>query len=225
MFLRRGHRRRVPHARPRSGREHTMPSILLAGLPNELAAWLPQRLPGLTVRTAATGAATLDALAQGDCALLVIDHRLADPTAPEILRRAHDDLGRADLPVVYCLPPGLGGGLVGHLVGQLHVGRMLFQPLDREELARTVAGSLGLPLATPPARGDPPRAQQTLAAVAAMWERFRERIFVRVAVVEQATMALLQGTLDDALRDQARHEAHRLAGSVGTFGFPEASRL
>jgi diguanylate cyclase (GGDEF)-like protein len=202
-----------------------MPSILLAGLPNELAAWLPQRLPGLTVRTAATGAATLDALAQGDCALLVIDHRLADPTAPEILRRAHDDLGRADLPVVYCLPPGLGGGLVGHLVGQLHVGRMLFQPLDREELARTVAGSLGLPLATPPARGDPPRAQQTLAAVAAMWERFRERIFARVAVVEQATMALLQGTLDDALRDQARHEAHRLAGSVGTFGFPEASRL
>jgi diguanylate cyclase (GGDEF)-like protein len=58
-----------------------------------------------------------------------------------------------------------------------------------------------------------------------MWERFKGPILARVAVVEQATAALLQGTLDADLRERARHEAHRLAGSVGTFGFPEGSRL
>ena len=41
----------------------------------------------------------------------------------------------------------------------------------------------------------------------------------------QATAALLQDDLDEALRERAFHEAHRLAGSVGTFGFAEGSRL
>jgi DNA-binding response OmpR family regulator len=37
--------------------------------------------------------------------------------------------------------------------------------------------------------------------------------------------ALLEGDLDDDLRRKAEQEAHKLAGSVGSFGFKEASRL
>jgi diguanylate cyclase (GGDEF)-like protein len=36
---------------------------------------------------------------------------------------------------------------------------------------------------------------------------------------------LLQDTLDDELRSRAEQEAHRLAGSLGMFGFAEGSRL
>jgi HPt (histidine-containing phosphotransfer) domain-containing protein len=67
--------------------------------------------------------------------------------------------------------------------------------------------------------------QQVLAAVAEIWERSKGTIFGRVAVLEQATRALLAGTLDEALRQRAEQEAHKLTGSLGTFGFAQGSRL
>jgi chemotaxis protein histidine kinase CheA len=38
-------------------------------------------------------------------------------------------------------------------------------------------------------------------------------------------IALLEGTLTEELRHQAIVEAHTLVGSLGSFGFTEASRL
>jgi DNA-binding response OmpR family regulator len=66
---------------------------------------------------------------------------------------------------------------------------------------------------------------QTLAAVAGRWPRFKRTVLGRVEVVEQALSALLEGNLTDELRLKAEQEAHKLAGSVGSFGFKEASRL
>ena len=63
------------------------------------------------------------------------------------------------------------------------------------------------------------------AGVAALWERFRETIFARVDLLESAGAGLLQGTLSLQERREAEREAHKLAGSVGTFGFSEASRI
>jgi diguanylate cyclase (GGDEF)-like protein len=181
------------------------------------------RLGGAHVTHAPSGAATLAALSQGDWALVVLDHHLADPAALAVLRQIRDAHDAAALPVFYCLDRTVGGPLIQQLVAKFHVNRLLFQPIDREEVAHALAASLGRPLA--PASRALPAAQQTAAAVAAMWQRFRGPILERVAVVEQATAALLQANLDEALRDRAFHEAHRLAGSVGTFGFHEGSRL
>ena len=47
----------------------------------------------------------------------------------------------------------------------------------------------------------------------------------RVAVLDQAAMALVEGALVDNLRDNARREAHKLAGSVGLFGFSKGTDL
>ena len=66
--------------------------------------------------------------------------------------------------------------------------------------------------------------QQTMVEVQKVWERCVLKFSNRVAVLEQATTALLQGTLADELRHKARQEAHKLAGSLGMFGF-EGSRL
>src|SRR4029453_17243876 len=69
------------------------------------------------------------------------------------------------------------------------------------------------------------KAQQVRVALAEIWERSKETILGRVAVLEQATTALLEGALEDALRQHAEHEAHKLTGSLGTFGFAQGSRL
>jgi diguanylate cyclase (GGDEF)-like protein len=63
------------------------------------------------------------------------------------------------------------------------------------------------------------------AAIRAVWARRRDQVLARVDVVEEAVAALLVGELSDELRLQASREAHKLAGSAGTFGFPRASEL
>ncbi|HWK89716.1 MAG TPA: response regulator [Longimicrobium sp.] len=62
-------------------------------------------------------------------------------------------------------------------------------------------------------------------AVAGIWARFREPVLARVDRLEQAAIAVLERRLDDEARRAAEREAHKLAGSVGTFGFAEGSRL
>jgi diguanylate cyclase (GGDEF)-like protein len=199
------------------------PRILLAGLAPELADWLGQRLGDVRVERAPSGSAALDALRQGGWALLVLDHTLAGPAAPDVLRAVRATRDARALPALYCLDRAAGGPSIQELVTTLGVHRLLFHPLDREELVRAVAVGLGRTLA--PAGPPTAAAQQMTATVAVMWQRFRAPILARVAVGEQATAALLQDHLDAALRERAFHEAHRLAGSVGTFGFAEGSRL
>lgn len=66
---------------------------------------------------------------------------------------------------------------------------------------------------------------QRLAAVNEVWERGKEKITNRIAVIEQATSALQKDTLSDELRQQAQLEAHTLVGSLGVFGIDQGSRL
>jgi diguanylate cyclase (GGDEF)-like protein len=69
------------------------------------------------------------------------------------------------------------------------------------------------------------KSQQVRAAVAQIWERSKGTVLNRVVVLEQATVALLEDALGETLREQAEREAHKLAGSLGTFGFAHGSRL
>ncbi|MDZ8054698.1 MAG: response regulator [Aulosira sp. ZfuVER01] len=65
--------------------------------------------------------------------------------------------------------------------------------------------------------------QQTLAAVAGIWQRFQGRVDAQLQVLEQA--AASGQNLNSELRLQAAQEAHTLAGSLGTFGLPLGSKL
>ena len=67
--------------------------------------------------------------------------------------------------------------------------------------------------------------QQTMLAVAKAREDFKAGISDRLAVLEQAAHTLKEGKLDEQLRSTAEQEAHKLAGSLGSFGFAEGSRL
>ena len=70
---------------------------------------------------------------------------------------------------------------------------------------------------------------QDIATVNRVLERlrdsFKKRVAAQIAVLEQAHTALLAGSLDEQLQQAATHEAHKLAGSMATFGYPEGSKL
>ncbi len=71
-----------------------------------------------------------------------------------------------------------------------------------------------------------PSAEQALArAVAALWERHRPTALERVAVLERAGEAAARGALGEPLSAQARAEAHKLAGSLGSFGVHDGTVL
>lgn len=87
-------------------------------------------------------------------------------------------------------------------------------------------GSVGAPadvrgVAPDSAPGDEP----VDAAVQGVWARLRDTITARVDVIDEAVAALVEGRLDEPIRADAERAAHKLAGSAGTFGFHDATRL
>jgi PAS domain S-box-containing protein len=67
---------------------------------------------------------------------------------------------------------------------------------------------------------------QTLLAVAGVWEKYKGRVSEQVNVLSQAVQALQNDELlTKELHSQAAAEAHTLAGSLGTFGFANGSKL
>ncbi|MDX6677711.1 MAG: cyclic di-GMP phosphodiesterase [Solirubrobacteraceae bacterium] len=63
------------------------------------------------------------------------------------------------------------------------------------------------------------------ASVRAIFEDNREDFLRRVATLEQAVAAIAAGNLNEPLRATAESDAHKLAGSLGTFGLPRGSAI
>lgn len=65
-------------------------------------------------------------------------------------------------------------------------------------------------------------------AVAAVWQRRRCQVIGRVDVLIRAAALLREGNSPEAAAGvvaDAKEEAHRLAGSLGSFGFDEGSDI
>jgi diguanylate cyclase (GGDEF)-like protein len=61
------------------------------------------------------------------------------------------------------------------------------------------------------------------AAVQQLWEQARPGALARMDAIDDAVAAVMAGALTDEQRDHARREAHKLAGSLGTFGLRDAT--
>ena len=61
--------------------------------------------------------------------------------------------------------------------------------------------------------------------LSALWERHHGTNAERVGALESAALALVDGDLSPSLREDAKTAAHKLAGSLGTFGFEEGTRI
>lgn len=74
-------------------------------------------------------------------------------------------------------------------------------------------------------------AQETLADVktsallSSLWLRIRPIIDERLEVIERAAAAASSGTLDVDTREEAADVAHKLAGSLGMYGYDSGTRL
>ena len=69
------------------------------------------------------------------------------------------------------------------------------------------------------------QSQARSATVNQIWLKFKDLAFQRLANLENLAIALADNNLNDELHQQARNSAHKLAGSLGCFGFPEGSRI
>lgn len=61
------------------------------------------------------------------------------------------------------------------------------------------------------------------AVIRAIWNSNRDEVMGRVAVLEDAVAAMIEGRLSPEDRSAAERDAHKLAGAAGTFGFRRAS--
>ncbi|MBD2604612.1 response regulator [Scytonema hofmannii FACHB-248] len=58
-----------------------------------------------------------------------------------------------------------------------------------------------------------------------IWQRSKESFTSQLVLFEQVVAALMTDTLSRQIQDTAKLEAHKMAGSLGSFGFNEGSRL
>jgi len=71
-----------------------------------------------------------------------------------------------------------------------------------------------------------PNPEQALAgALDRLWKQFLPEIEQRVARLEAANAALAKGKISDDQRAEANSAAHKLAGTLGTFGLTKGTIL
>ena len=69
------------------------------------------------------------------------------------------------------------------------------------------------------------RAARIAAAIERIWSERAGAVLDQIDIIEEGVTELLGGHLGPALREPAQREAHKLAGSLGTFGFPLGSSI
>jgi len=66
---------------------------------------------------------------------------------------------------------------------------------------------------------------KTAALLATLWVRIRPIVEERLAALDQASAAATSGSLTDEGRAAAASCAHKLAGSLGMYGYDEGTRV
>jgi diguanylate cyclase (GGDEF)-like protein len=197
--------------------------VLVVGLPPELGSWLEQQLGNVNVTSGPMTEATLDDLKNAAFSLIVIDYQSTDEGLAGFLNWTRTATRLTRAPFLFCLDRDVGTELAQHIVGDLAAAQLLFHPVDREDLARQIAASLGIPRSPRPIPANPPE-PDLAAALAALWEQFRDAMIAGLDIVDRAIADLQDGQLTEDLRRLAVVEAHKLAGTVGTGGLTEGTR-
>ena len=67
--------------------------------------------------------------------------------------------------------------------------------------------------------------QKTADLLTALWVRNRPLIEERLATLDQAASSAAAGTLVEEVREHAADTAHKLAGSLGMYGYDDGTRI
>ncbi len=191
-------------------------AIVVAGLPDEVAKLLEAELPQVTVHSVAGGEQALEQVRHHSYALLIVDDGARGTPASEVVRQVRASPGTAELPVLCCFRNGCGSEAKALLADRRT--RLMFSA-EPEQVVRLAASLLGLD----PKPGS--KEQNVREAVARLFQRFQDTFRVQLRQVESAVLALSEGRLTSELRLSGYFDAHKLAGSLGTFGYPRGSEL
>jgi HPt (histidine-containing phosphotransfer) domain-containing protein len=66
---------------------------------------------------------------------------------------------------------------------------------------------------------------KTAALLAKLWVKIQPTVEERLATLDKAAAAAGRGTLGEDLRAEAAGNAHKLAGSLGMYGYDEGTRV
>ncbi len=195
--------------------------ILVSGIESPIVAALMSKLEGVSVDRIDGPRDVARALAAKEYHLIFLGDAPGRLPSLDILRDLRLAGARLPIRIACCLDRTLEEEVTARVVEEMAIDRIFFQPVDTEEIVLQIARLVGAEVRTLETAVS--RNQKATASLDAVWERFREPTIKRVDAIEEAIVALLEDRLGaDQLR-AAEREAHKLAGSAGTFGFPRAS--
>ncbi len=185
----------------------------------EVATLALEAIGGWRVSSASCGAdAIAIARAERPDAIL-LDVMMPDVDGPETFGLLQDDPRTRDIPVILLTASAQSADRARFAA--LGVAGMLAKPFDPMTLSEQIASILA-DLAEHEAA---PPATVLDAGLRAIFQQHADDFCARIATLEQALAALAGGGLDDELRAVAKREAHKLAGSLGTFGLTRGTDL
>lgn len=193
-----------------------MRKLLTVGLHIRHKARLHGRLKDVEFRSAQDRAEALTVLESETMDLLVVDESLEE--AMLFLERVKE----MGIPTIFCAESQKSTTYLRSLVVDLGVAVVLVKPIDPDELVRR-SGELLLANRTKEQEADPILGEMR-QRLAMMWAKFAPANRERVEWLKGKVLDLFDGaTLSEADRREMEREAHKLVGSLGTFGFPRAS--
>lgn len=196
-----------------------MPRVLLAGFDARLKGHLKSRMGEYPISHVSNAIDLQEELAGGSVSLLILDHEIDGASGLEALKGIRANLQWEELPVIYYAGKDSAADL--KIAKELRVSGILMPPLDPNELAVQAAGMIGVTPHPSNECGDV-KIQRVLEESRT---RFLGTLVARLEPLERAGVALLEDNLRPDLRETARHEAHKLAGLMGTLGFGPGSRF
>ncbi len=67
--------------------------------------------------------------------------------------------------------------------------------------------------------------EKTASLLASLWHRNRPLLEERLSILDRAAAAATSGTLVEEIREEAADTAHKLAGSLGMYGYEQGTLL
>jgi HPt (histidine-containing phosphotransfer) domain-containing protein len=65
--------------------------------------------------------------------------------------------------------------------------------------------------------------QATSQEMKLLWKKYKNQILERIDFIDEVVLEIVQNRLTENIRQRASREAHSIAGSAGTFGFPNGT--
>jgi diguanylate cyclase (GGDEF)-like protein len=192
--------------------------VLVAGLPAEIVREIGLRIRGATVSEFENPQQMGRAAGQGEADLIVLSDMLPAADALYITRRAKD--ASDEVRIAYCISMAQAEATL-HSLEDMHVDRFFLLPVDIEEMLRELAKMCRFEVLAPLES----HGENIAAAVHDAWDRTRGPAFKKIDTLDDAAIAVLDGSLSAELKAAAERGAQSLVEVTARFGFAEASRI